>query len=121
METAKFVLTAAGTFIPVSGLTFAVFQFRAKRRDEKDSVFRDSVRSGIEAERKLSPAEIQRERAERKEAIGRLSKKAGSLETGIMQSLQTRIGSIEGELKSMRGILKAVQNRFISSAPGGRQ
>jgi hypothetical protein len=119
VEIAKFILTAIGTFISVSGLTFAVFQFWAKRRDEKDSAFKDSVRVDIETERKLSLAEIHQERAERKEAVERLSKKIDSLEANIMQNLQNRIGNIEGELRGMREILKAIQGWFIDNTPSG--
>jgi hypothetical protein len=119
VEIAKFVLTAIGTFISVSGLSFAVFQFWAKRRDEKDAIFKHSVREDIEAERKQSLAGMQQERAERKEAVERLSKKIDILETSIMQTLQNRIGNMEGELKSMREILKAIQNWFITNTPAG--
>jgi hypothetical protein len=115
VEIAKFVLTAIGTFISVSGLTFAVFQFWAKRRDEKDRAFKDSVREDIDAERK----QLHLERGERKEAVDRLSKKVDLLETSIMQALQNRIGNIEGELKGMREILKAIQNWFITNTPSG--
>ncbi|MDR2392842.1 MAG: hypothetical protein LBD93_01595, partial [Treponema sp.] len=77
---AKFVLTAVGTFVSVSALSFAVFQYWAKRREEKDSLFRKSVCEDMEAERKISREAINGERIERKEAIGGLSKKIDSLE-----------------------------------------
>jgi hypothetical protein len=120
VEIAKFVLTAVGTFISVSGLSFAVFQFWAKRRDEKDSAFRSSVLSGIKTERETSVAEIQQERMERKEAVDRLSKKIDVLELNIMQNIQNRLGNMEGELKGMRDILKTIQAWFVNNTPTGR-
>ena len=51
VEIAKFVLTAIGTFISVSGLFFAVFQFWIKKREEKDAAFRNSVREELKTER----------------------------------------------------------------------
>jgi hypothetical protein len=119
MEIAKFVLTAIGTFISVSGLSFAVFQYWAKRREEQDAVFRTSVREDMEAERKMSRAEIHDERTERKEAIERLSKKIDGLERTIMDNLQQRMGSIEGELKGIRGTLGKIESWFITNTPGG--
>jgi hypothetical protein len=119
MEIAKFVLTAIGTFISVSGLSFAVFQYWAKRREEKDALFRTSVREDMEAERKMSRAEIHDERTERKEAIERLSKKIDGLERTIMDNLQQRMGSIEGELKGIRGTLGKIESWFINNTPGG--
>ena len=119
MEIAKFVLTAVGTFISVSGLFFAVFQFWIKKREEKDDAFRNSVREELKTEREQSVSEIQQERDERKDAVERLSRKVDTLETEIMRNLQNRIGGIEGELKGMREILKAIQNWFINNTPSG--
>ena len=59
----------------------------------------------METERGLSREEIQGERIERKEAIERLSKKIDGLERAIMENLQQRMGTIEGELKGIWGTL----------------
>lgn len=120
MEIAKFVLTAIGTFISVSGLFFAVFQFWVKKREEKDALFQASVRKEMDAERKISLDEIQHERQERKEAIERLGRKIDALEKSVMEGLQTRIGSIEGELRAMRGTLGKIEEWFIRNTPKGR-
>jgi seryl-tRNA synthetase len=119
MEIAKFVLTAVGTFISVSGLFFAVFQFWVKKREEKDAAFQSSVRKELDSERRQSREEIQQERQERKESVERLGRKIDGLEHSIMDSLQTRIGKIEGELKGMNAILKSIQDWFISNTPTG--
>ena len=118
MEIAKFVLTAIGTFISVSGLSFAVFQYWAKKREEKDAAFRAALSKDMETERCLSREEIQGERIERKEAIERLSKKIDGLERAIMENLQQRMGTIEGELKGIRGTLGKIESWFISNTPG---
>jgi hypothetical protein len=100
MEIAKFILTAIGTFISVSGLFFAVFQFWVKKREEKDVAFQSSVRNELESERRQSRDEIQQERQERKDSIERL-------------------GNIEGELRGMRELLKSIQHWFIGNTPSG--
>jgi metal-responsive CopG/Arc/MetJ family transcriptional regulator len=120
VEIAKFILTAVGTFISVSALTFTIFQFWAKRRDEKDAAFKNSVRDNLKTEREQSLVEIRQERDERKESIDRLSKKVDRLEMSIMQTIQNRIGNIEGELKGMRGVLNSIQNWFVTNTPGGK-
>jgi seryl-tRNA synthetase len=117
MEIAKFVLTAVGTFISVSGLFFAVFQFWVKKREEKDAAFQSAVFKELESERRQSRDEIQQERHERKESIERLGRKIDGLEHSIMSGMMTRIGGIEGELKGMRDLLKSIQRWFIDSTP----
>jgi prefoldin subunit 5 len=64
--------------------------------------------------------EMDFERAERKESIDRLEKKIDSLEHSIMENLQQRMGSIEGELKGMRSTLKAIEQWFISNTFPGK-
>jgi hypothetical protein len=120
MEIAKFVLTAIGTFISVSGLTFAVFQFWAKRRDEKDSAFRSSVMKQLDSERALSRQEITDEKANRKEDVCRIEERIDKLEQAIMGDLQRRLSSIEGELKAMRGTLRIIEDWFVKNTPGGK-
>jgi hypothetical protein len=119
MEIAKFVLTAIGTFISVSVLSFAVFQYWAKRREEQDALFRKSVHEDMETERKISREEINDERMERKEAIERLSKKIASLERTITNKLQHRMGAIEEELRGIRGTLGKIESWFIMNTPSG--
>jgi hypothetical protein len=119
MEIAKFVLTAIGTFISVSGLFFAIFQFWIKKREEKDAAFRTQIKKELESERDLSRDEIARESASRKDAIERLGKRIDLLERNIMDNLQMRMGNIEGELKGMRGTLKAIETWFIQNTPAG--
>jgi hypothetical protein len=114
MEIAKFILTAVGTFISVSGLFFAVFQFWIKKREEKDAAFQSSIRKEIETERVLSREEIRQERQERKDSIERLGHKIDGLEHSVMESVLTRIGNIEGEMKAMRELLKSIQSWFIN-------
>ena len=120
MEIAKFVLTAIGTFVSVSALTFTVFQFWAKRRDEKDSAFRSSILKQLDSERALSRQEITDERASRKEDMGRIEERIDKLEQAIMGDLQRRLSSIEGELKSMRGTLRIIEDWFVQNTPKGR-
>jgi Flp pilus assembly protein TadB len=119
MEIAKFILTAIGTFISVSGLFFAVFQFWVKKREEKDAAFQTSVRKELDSERQQSRDEIQQERQERKDSIERLGRKIDGLEHSIMDGVLTRIGNIEGELKGMRELLKSIQRWFIDNTPSG--
>jgi molybdopterin converting factor small subunit len=119
MEIAKFVLTAIGTFISVSGLFFAVFQFWVKKREEKDAAFQSSVRKELEDERRQSRDEILEERQERKDSVERLGRKIDELEHSIMDGVLTRIGGIEGELKGMRVLLQTIQRWFIDNTPAG--
>jgi peptidoglycan hydrolase CwlO-like protein len=108
MEIAKFILTAIGTFVSVSALTFTVFQFWAKKREEKDKAFKDSI-----------SRELGAERDERKSAIDRLAKKIDALEQNIMDNLQQRMGRMEGELKGIRDTLGKIQQWFIDNTPAG--
>jgi hypothetical protein len=119
MEIAKFILSTIGVFISVAGLMFAMFQFWSKKREEKDNAFQAAIRKGIESERLLSRDEIMLERNERKESVERLGKRLELLEHNIMDSLQQRIGNIEGELKGVRGTLGKIEEWFIRNTPRG--
>jgi hypothetical protein len=119
MEIAKFVLTAIGTFISVSGLGFAVLQFWIKKREEKDAAFQASVRKELAGERGLSRDEIQSERASRKEDMQRLEDRIGRLEKILTDDLIGRISKVEGELKGLRITLEAIQRWFIEHSPTG--
>jgi hypothetical protein len=119
MEIAKFILTAIGTFVSVSALTFTLFQFWAKKKDEKDAAFQKSVGEKLQSERKISRDEIDMERVERKESIERLAKKIDALEQNIMDNLQQRMGRMEGELKGIRETMGKIQQWFIDNTSSG--
>lgn len=119
MEIAKFVLTAVGTFISVSGLTFTIFQFWAKRRDEKDSAFRASVAKELEAERNVSRQEITGERASRKDDMLRLERRIEKLESIVTEGLLDRLSKVEGEMRGIRNILDSIQDWFIHNTKKG--
>ena len=111
MEIAKFILTAVGTFLSVFALSFTVFQYWRKKQDEKFNVLKETLKG-----------EVQGERDARKESLERLGKRIEILETNVMQDLQRRISTIEGELKGMRNILEKIQGWFVdnTSTGGGR-
>lgn len=119
MEIAKFVLTAIGTFVSVSALSFTVFQFWAKRRDEKDAAFRKAVQDNIESERVLSRQEITDERASRKDDVRRLEGRVEKLESIVTEGLIDRLSKLEGEMKGIRNILDSIQSWFINNTKKG--
>jgi 5-bromo-4-chloroindolyl phosphate hydrolysis protein len=119
LEIAKFILTAIGTFISVSGLGFAVLQFWIKKRAETDAAFQASIRKEMETERKLSQEEIQHERVSRKEDMQHLEGRITRLEKILTDDLIGRISKVEGELKGMRITLEAIQRWFIEHSPTG--
>jgi hypothetical protein len=108
MEIAKFILTAAGTFLSVFALSFTVFQYWRKKQDEKFKLLKDSLKG-----------EVQGERDARKESMERLGKRMENLENSVMQDLQRRMSTIEGELKGMRNILEKIQGWFVDNTPSG--
>ncbi|MDR1315250.1 MAG: hypothetical protein LBK13_00130 [Spirochaetales bacterium] len=108
MEIAKFILTAVGTFISVLVLSFTVFQYWRKKQDEKFNVLKGSLKE-----------EVQGERDARKESLERLGKRIENLENSVMQDLQRRMSTIEGELKGMRNILEKIQGWFVDNTPTG--
>jgi hypothetical protein len=111
VELAKFILTAVGTFLSVFGLSFTVFQYWRKKQDEKFNVLKESLKG-----------EVQGERDARKESLARLGKRMENLENSVMQDLQRRMSTIEGELKGMRNVLEKIQEWFIENTPtGGRR
>lgn len=119
MEIAKFVLTAIGTFISVSGLVFALLQFWIKKREEKYAAFQAAVYKQMDNERKLSRDEIQNERNSRKEDLHHLANRIERLEKILTDDLIGRISKVEGELKGMRVTLEAIQRWFIDNSPTG--
>jgi hypothetical protein len=112
VEIAKFILTAVGTFLSVFALSFTVFQYWRKKQDEKFKVLKDSLKG-----------EVQGERDARKESLERLGKRIENLENNVMQDLQRRMSTIEGELKGMRNVLEKIQEWFIDNTltGGGRR
>jgi chaperonin cofactor prefoldin len=108
MEIAKFVLTAVGTFLSVLALSFTVFQYWRKKQDEKFTVLKGALKD-----------EVQGERDARKESLERLGKRIENLENSVMQDLQRRMSTIEGELKGMRNILEKIQGWFVDNTPTG--
>jgi hypothetical protein len=112
MEIAKFILTAVGTFLSVFALSFTVFQSWRKKQDEKFKTLKESLKG-----------EVQGERDARKESLERLGKRIENLENTVMQDIQRRMSTIEGELKGMRNILEKIQGWFVDNTPtgGGRR
>lgn len=108
MEIAKFVLTAIGTFLSVTGLSFTVFQYWKKKQDEKFDALKDSIKN-----------EVHNERNDRKEAITRLAERVEKLENNLMQDMQRRMSGMEGEMKGIRNILEKIQGWFINNTPTG--
>jgi hypothetical protein len=101
-----------GTFLSVFALSFTVFQYWRKKQDEKFNVLKESLKGEVEGERDA-----------RKESLERLGKRIENLENNVMQDLQRRMSTIEGELKGMRNILEKIQGWFVDNTPtgGGRR
>jgi hypothetical protein len=108
MEIAKFILTAVGTFLSVSTLSFALFQYWKKKQDEKFDELAKAIKGQVGGERDA-----------RVEAIERMSKRIEILEEHIIQNFQQRLSAIEGELKGFKPTLQAIQNWFINNTPTG--
>jgi hypothetical protein len=108
VEIAKFVLTAIGTFLSVFALSFTIFQYWRKKQDEKFDLLKSAVKSGIQDEEDA-----------RKDSVSRLEKRIEYLEHRIVQGFENRLSTIEGELRSIKPILQAIQNWFINNTPTG--
>ncbi len=108
MEIAKFVLTALGTFLTVLSLSFAVFQYWKKKQDEKFETLKASIKN-----------EVRQERDDRKDAQERLEKRVHRLEENVMQEIQRRMSSLEGEFKGVQNVLKSIHEWFINNTPTG--
>jgi len=98
MEIAKFVLAAAGTFISVLSLSFAVFQYWKKKQDKKFEDLETKTQNSIKS----------------------MGERIGALEKDALRSLENRLSQIEGELKGFKPILQSIQNWFINNTPSGR-
>jgi len=98
MEIAKFVLAAAGTFLSVLSLSFAVFQYWKKKQDEKFEALKTEIRG----------------------SITRMGIRVEALEQDVMRDLGGRLSKIEGELKGQGQILQSIQNWFINNTPTGK-
>ena len=108
MEIAKFVLTAVGTFLSVSALSFSVFQYWKKKQEDKFNALKTETKEGL-----------QRESEARQKDINKMEKRIENLENTLVQSVQQRMSSIEGELKGIKPILQSIQNWFINNTPRG--
>lgn len=108
MEIAKFVFTALGSFLSVFGLSFSIWQYWKKNQEKKMSDFKEVIHEGLERETKA-----------RKEEAVRLEKRLDKLEGSLVQSMQQRMSSIEGELKGIKPVLQSIQNWFINNTPKG--
>jgi hypothetical protein len=108
VEIAKFVLTATGTFLSVLGFSFAVFQYWKKKQDEKFEELKKTVSESVRAEGQSRTGDI-----------SRLDKRIEYLERSVLHALESRLSVIEGELKSIKPILQAIQNWFINNTPSG--
>lgn len=108
MEIAKFVFTALGSFLSVFGLSFSIWQYWKKNQEKKMSDFKEAIHEGLE-----------RETESRKEETVRLEKRLDKLEGSLVQSMQQRMSSIEGELKGIKPVLQSIQNWFINNTLKG--
>ena len=108
MEIAKFVFSSIGTFITVFSLSFSIFQYWRKNQEKKMSDFKENIYEGLE-----------RETNARKEDTISLEKRLDKLEGSLVQSMQQRMSSIEGELKGIKPVLQSIQNWFINNTPKG--
>jgi poly(A) polymerase Pap1 len=108
METAKFVLTAVGTFLSVLGLSFSVFQHWKKKQEEKLEAMKDSLTK-----------KIQDETDGRREAELRLRDRVDKMDDYITTEFERRMGRIEGKLDGIAQIVGKVQDWFMSSPRRG--
>ena len=108
MEIAKFVFSSIGTFISVFGLSFSIFQYWKKKQEENFKALKNDTEAGI-----------RREADARQKEIMRIEKRLDNLEGSLVQSMQQRMSSIEGELKGIKPVLQSIQNWFINNTPKG--
>lgn len=108
MEIAKFVFTAIGTFLSVSGLSFSIFQYWRKKQEQKFASLKNATKEAAEKEGQTRRLEI-----------ARVEKRLDNLESTLVQSMQKRLSSIEGELKGIKPILRSIQNWFVNNTPKG--
>jgi len=108
MEIAKFVLYSVGSFVSVFTLSFSIFQYWKKKQEDKYNAFKTDTRESL-----------QRESEARQKDINKMEKRIENLENTLVQSVQQRMSSIEGELKGIKPILQSIQNWFINNTPRG--
>ena len=133
MEIAKFIFTAIGTFITVFGLSFSIFQHWRKRQDEKFERLKKSQDDKLDLCKKAQDDKfellkkslensIQKETEQRKESVARIEKRVNFLENTAFQRFESRLSSMEGELRGMKSILLSMQNWFIENTrPGSKR
>ena len=108
MEIAKFVLYSVGSFVSVFTLSFSIFQYWKKQQEDKYNAFKTETKESL-----------QRESEARQRDINKLEKRIENLENTVVQSVQQRMSSIEGELKGIKPILQSIQNWFINNTQRG--
>lgn len=108
MEIAKFVLYSVGSFVSVFTLSFSIFQYWKKQQEDKYNAFKTETKESL-----------QRESEARQRDINKLEKRIENLENTLVQSVQQRMSSIEGELKGIKPILQSIQNWFINNTSRG--
>lgn len=92
----------------VFGLSFSIWQYWRKKQEERFSGLKADTKEGL-----------QRESEARQKDINKLEKRIENLENTLVQSVQQRMSSIEGELKGIKPILQSIQNWFINNTPKG--
>ena len=108
MEIAKFVLYSVGSFVSVFTLSFSIFQYWKRQQEDKYNAFKTETKESL-----------QRESEARQRDINKLEKRIENLENTLVQSVQQRMSSIEGELKGIKPILQSIQNWFINNTSRG--
>ena len=108
MEIAKFVLYSIGSFVSVFTLSFSIFRYWKKKQEDKYNDFKTETKESL-----------QRESEARQRDINKMEKRIENLENTLVQSVQQRMSSIEGELKGIKPILQSIQNWFINNTQRG--
>ena len=89
-------------------LSFSIFQYWKKKLEDKYNAFKTDTKESL-----------QRESEARQRDINKLEKRIENLENTLVQSVQQRMSSIEGELKGIKPILQSIQNWFINNTQRG--
>lgn len=89
-------------------LSFSIFQYWKRKQEDKYNAFKTDTRESL-----------QRESEARQKDINKMEKRIENLENTLVQSVQQRMSSIEGELKGIKPILQSIQNWFINNTPRG--
>jgi len=138
MEIAKFIFTALGTFVAVSGLSLNLLNAWMKKKQEEIAAERalnktawDTIQGRVTSEQAHRQKEIDEERASRRDAIDRerasrkeeqakLEQRIERLEKTVSEQLLSRVSAIETELKNLTLIMGKLQDYFVFGS-GGKQ